>query len=164
MSRAAAIVMSAILLLGGLGACGGDEDEGPTRAEFAARADRICAETSAQASPLLRRLVAGAPGLTAARARRLAPVGAEVHELAGAYVRRLAALERPEDDRDEIAAWLVRTQEVVDAIGRSAAALAAGRSVEALGTLQATQTTAAEANAAASDLGLDDCSQVLTVG
>ena len=39
MSRAAAIVMSAILLLGGLGACGGDEDEGPTRAEFTARAE-----------------------------------------------------------------------------------------------------------------------------
>lgn len=165
MSHPLAIVTAAALILGVLSGCGGDgADEGPTRAQYAARADRICRETSAQAAPLLRRLAAGVSGLTADRARALAPVGTRVHALARDYVQRLSALEQPPDDRDEIATFLSRTRQVVDAIGRSAAALSAGRTVEALGTLQATQSAAAEANGAAAGLGLDGCASVLTIG
>lgn len=163
MSRALAIVTSAALLVGGLAACGGG-DEGPSHDEYVAGADRICRTTSARAAPLLRRLAAGASGLTAARARALAPVGERVHAMGQDYLAKLSALEQPQADREQIAAWLARTRKVVDSIGSSAAALSAGRVVEALGTLQATQTTASEANAAASDLGLYDCATVLSIG
>ena len=164
-SRALAGLALIALLAGGLAACGGggDEDEGPTRAQYIARADRVCRDTTTQARPLLRRLVTAASGLTPPPARTLAPVGREVHELARGHLARLRAIEQPQDERTAIAAWLKQTQAVVAAIGRSAAALSAGRRAEAFGTLQATQTSASQANAAASDLGLSDCATVLSI-
>lgn len=163
-SRRIVIAASAALALLTLSACGGGQATGPSRADYIARAERICRDTTAQAAPLLRRFAAGAASLNATSARKLAPVGERIHALASAYIARLRALPQPAADRAKIARFLSLSREVIDGLGQAATALSAGHTVEVLGTLQGVQATANDANAAAVAYGLRDCAKVLAIG
>jgi len=158
-----ALVAAALACLS-LGACGGREQAGVTRAQYIVRADRICHATRVQAAPMLRRLAAGAGSLDAASVRRLAPLGRRIHTLATGYLGRMSALRQPAGDNAEIERFLSATRRAADAIGKAAAAAAAGHAVEALGALQQAQSAANDANAAAAAYGLGECARVLTLG
>lgn len=164
MLRRSALAASPILIALALGACGGGHKTTSDRDAYIARADGICRETSVRAGPLLRRLAVGAASLTPASARGLAPLGRRVHQIAGAYIARLSALSPPAADRAEIARFVSLSRQVIDAIGGASAALSAGRTTQALATLQRVQATAGAADAAAAAYGFDDCATVLAIG
>lgn len=161
MSRRVLIAGALVLAVGG---CGGGGDKGPTHAQFVARADRICREAAVQARPSLLQLSTGLTSISPASVRRLAPAGERLHAVSRAYLARLGALERPSADNARIERFLALSRQVSDAIGRAATAAGAGRTVEALATLQGVQQTARDANAAAADYGLRACARLLPAG
>lgn len=162
--RTAMVLVTATVVSLSPAACGTREQAGVTRAQYIARADRICRATHARAAPLLRRLAARAGTLDAAGLPRLAPLGRRVHEIASRYLLAISRLEQPPGDRDEIGRFLAPSRQAVAAIGEAAAAASAGRPVEVLGRLQEAQTAAAAANAAGAAYGFSDCARALTLG
>ena len=145
--------------------CGGG-DGGPTKAEYIARADRICQATKAETAPLVQQLTAaaGSGSVTTAQARKLARVAGRLQTMGAAYVARLKALDRPSGDTGDVDRFLTSSGQVVDALGRAAAALKTGNVTGALGLLQANTVTAAAAGSAAQAYGFKECVSVLPSG
>jgi hypothetical protein len=157
--RRTALILAALVALAGCGGSGG-----PTKAQYIARADPICASARAQAQPIIAQLAAAAGSLDAASARRLAPAVSRLHSVGVSYLARLRALQQPSGDRAAIDDFLRPSAQVVDAVGTAASALAAGDTVRALAQLQQIQPLALDANAAEQRYGLRQCGSVLSVG
>lgn len=144
--------------------CGGGT-KGPSKADYIARADRICLTTKTQTAPLVRQLADAASGsVSAARARRLAGVLGQLHTMGAGYVASLQRLDQPSGDRAEIQRFLAASREVVDALGQATSELRAGNVTGALALLQAGTPTAERANAAAQAYGFKQCVSVLPSG
>lgn len=157
--RALGALGAAALVAGG---CGGSAEEGPSKSQYTARADRICATTLAASAPLVARVTAaGATSLTARRAKRLADVMRRLHALGVSYRERLRALEQPPGDGEQIDAFLTPTSQVVDAVGDGGATLARGDVMAALALLARARTLDEQAAAAARDYGFERCGSVI---
>ena len=115
-------------------ACGGDD--GPSRAEYRARANAICATAEARTAPLVRQLSTAARSLSAARAPEAAAIARRLQTDAGRYVAQLRRLEQPSDDNDEIEAFLGPAERLVDGLGRAAVALERRDVLRAAGVVQ----------------------------
>jgi hypothetical protein len=144
--------------------CGGGT-KGPSKADYIARADRICLTTKTQITPLVRQLASAASGsVSAAQARRLAGVVSRLHTMGAGYLASLQRLDQPSGDRAQIQRFLKASREVVDALGRATSELRAGNVTGALALLQAGAPTAEGANAAAQAYGFEQCVSVLPSG
>ena len=151
-----------------LAGCGGGGDGGPTRAEYVARANRICQAASVRAAPFVTRLSAAAAALytgkslPAVRTRLLAREVGELHDVAAGYVAQLRGLNQPSGDRTTIKRFLNSSAAIVDAMGQASAALGTGDVTSALAALQRGQSASDEAKAAAQAYGLDACESVVS--
>jgi hypothetical protein len=126
MNRGGAVGVPAAAVLAA--ACGGNE--GPSRAEYTARANTICAPAETRTGPLVR---------------------------AGRYVAQLRRLERPSDDEEETEAFLGPAERLVSELGRAAGALGRRDVLGAAGVVQESQRMAGDAQAAAGRYGLSEC-------
>jgi hypothetical protein len=157
--RSTALVLATLAALAGCGS-----SSGPTKAQYIARADPICASARAQAQPIIAQLAGAAGSLNASSARALAPAVSRLHAIGVSYLSRLRALRQPSGDHAAIDGFLRPSAQVVDAVGTAATALAGGDSVRALAQLQQIQPPALDANSAAERYGLRQCGSVLSVG
>ena len=135
----------------GLAACG-DDDEGPSKAEYIEKADAVCAAADVKFDDIYRAQLQDQSNPKRAQAglRALLP---EERKL----LSELRALEKPADDRDEIDRIYAARERAVDAME------AAARSPEsALAYVQAEVDAEgeggfAEASRLASEYGMVDC-------
>lgn len=157
---AAPLVATAAGLLS-VGGCGGSG--GPSKSEYIAKADAICRSAQTQAAPLIQKLTFTVTGSPApARMRRAAAIVGDLQAIGRSYMSRLRALERPGHDDKAIAAFLVPTGQVIDALAEARAALQRGETVRALGLLQQAQPVDAEAGAAARSYGFKQCGSIIS--
>ena len=147
-SRLAAV--AAASLVTGLAACG-DDDEGPSKSEYVAQADAVCAAADVKLDAIFRSELGGKPNPKQAQAGLRAMLPEERKLLS-----ELRALETPEGDRDEIdRIWAARQRAVdgLEAAARSpASAIAYVADEEDEG-----ERGFAEASRLASEYGLVDC-------
>ena len=153
--KGAAIILAGLALL--VAGCGGG-GQSAEKAAYIAKADRICQAMQAEAAPLIGRLATVASGsVTPVQARKLAGVVDRLHTVGALYTARLAQLKRPRGDQAAIRAFLEPSTQIVESLGRAAAALRGGDVTSALGLLQAGQPTAQRADAAAREYGFKRC-------
>lgn len=99
----------------------GEDDEG--RRAFAAAAEQICADANSAATGLATQIAIAQRGSdTPAVYRDVGALTGRRADTARRYLDRLDALEVPDEDRDEIKAWLAgqrRRQTLVDALARA---------------------------------------------
>jgi hypothetical protein len=144
---------AALLLVFALSACGGGEAEGeggpPTRAEFIARADELCAEHNEKLEQATEQLTAKPPPLSD---DELDAFVADYADAYGDMAADLGDLERPRDD-DAVERYM-------DGIERTAAGLeeAAEGEGNSDAVQQALQNSTREASMLAQDVGLEVCS------
>jgi len=147
-SRSAGTVLAAAASLT-LAACGGDDDTGPSKAEFIQRADAICARSDREAGAIARR------SFQNPRKPRPREAQAAIRE-AVPRVRRsleeLRALERPDGDERAIDEYLAAV-----AKGLTTLETVAEDPRLSLETLRAGDATFREANELARRYGMKDC-------
>ncbi len=154
MRRVAACVLAAVALAD----CGGDD--GPSRADFAARAEEICAEVAAATTPLRRQVREVArlrePELVFRRTeelqRRLAAEEARA-------VDRLDATPHPEDD-EEVHQWMATLRRARVAREALAAAYGAGDLGLIARTAAASDRVEQQADALARRIGTPGCTTI----
>jgi hypothetical protein len=102
-TRAAVVATGLIVLAGGLGACGDDEDEkqGLSKQDYIAKSGAICVANGKKADAAFKRIVQGAPRTTATAHRF---VSTAVVPIFSDSVSRRAKLPAPDGDEQEIAA------------------------------------------------------------
>ena len=159
MKRVAAILALAVLAV--LAGCGGGG--GPSKADYIAKADKICRAARTDALPMIRQMTAGGTSPGAAQARQLAGVTAKLHATEARYLGRLRALDRPSGDSDAIEKFLAPATQVVDAIDSASSALRGGDVATALSLLGRAQFAAAEAKNAADAYGFKACGGALAL-
>jgi hypothetical protein len=155
-----AAALALLVTLATLG-CGGEE--GPSRAEYQAKANAICAAARSRTAPLVEQLSAAAGSLTAARAAEAAAAARRLETLAGRSVAQLRALEQPSGDTEEIERFVGAGERLVAAVGRAAQALRDRDVIRALGVVQQSRGLGREAEAAAAAYGLDQCERFLAL-
>jgi len=154
----AALALAAVLAMAGCGS------SAPTKAQYVAKADAICAAESARTAPLIGQVTAAASALGtggASGARKLESTVAELLAVTATYLARLQKLEQPSGAHAAIGRFLTPLAGVVGAIGQAATALDAGQSQQALGLLEKARPTAAQATSGAREYGLVRCETVL---
>jgi translation initiation factor 2B subunit (eIF-2B alpha/beta/delta family) len=102
MNRFAALPLILVLFALALSACG-DDDDAPTKAEFAEQAEKICQNAEKQLDDI---------GQTAESPSEIADAVDKVIDQSRSSLEELRSLERPEGDAGEAA------QKFVDALGR----------------------------------------------
>jgi hypothetical protein len=131
-----------------LGACGGGDGK-PTRDEFVAKADKLCAATNEQGTQLARESFADPRKPTAEEAqafvRRAVPLQRRL-------LRDVGDLERPDGDDARIDRLLASAGKGTDAIERAGAT-----PKSALALLNSPEDPLAESQKLAKDYGLEDC-------
>ena len=140
------------LALGVTLAVSGCGDSGPSKAEFIERADAICAAEAKRGEQLVFEQIPDPENPTARQVLFAVQAYSRIRRETAA---RVAALERPEDDDEEIQDWVDKTTAAVDRVETIPGA------EEAIAALQASGTPADpfhEANQAAAEYGFDDCS------
>ncbi len=155
---AAALAAVGVVLAG----CGGGSS-GPTKADYIARADKICRQARSAALPLVKQVTAGGFSLSPSEAKKLAGVASQLHTVEARYLAQLQALEQPSADKKAIAAFLTPAASVVKAIDSAAAALQRGDLVTTLGLLNEAQSAGSEAKTAADAYGFKDCGSALAL-
>jgi hypothetical protein len=145
--------VSALMLAFAFSACGGD-DGGPSKAEFIEDADAICAEASARAEELARQGFSDpqnpTPDEVLAIVEQLIPLQRETT----ADVR---ALDKPEDEEDEIDSLLNQADAATDRAEQEI-----DTPQEAVAVVQASDTPQDpfyEVNQAFAEYGFEDCSE-----
>lgn len=152
-----AALVGAVALLAG---CGGG---GPTKAQYTAKANAICAGAGTQTTALVGQLTKAAGSLGAANpsaARELASTLEQLHTTTGATLAKLRALEQPSADHAAIERFLSSLAVVNETLGKTATAAGAGQLRETLAQLEATAPAAGQMASAAKAYGLDECASL----
>ena len=161
-ARALALVLTAAALAGCGG--GGSASHGPTRAAYIAKADKICASAHAETNHLINQIKALATALVigGTKAAPTAPaLVAKLHTVAAADLARLRALAQPSGDHSAIAQFLGPLGLIVQAMGKAADDLRAGKAVDAASLFSAAIPTAQTVRSAATAYGLRSCPNLL---
>jgi hypothetical protein len=164
-SRRPASIFASLAISGllALSACGGGGG-GPDKSAYIGKANAICQRASTQTGPLIKQVTSLAGSLTSggsSTARQLAATLSGLHTAAAGYLAQLQRLKQPSGDRAAIKRFLTPLAQVVDAIGKAAAAVASGQLPAALGLLQQAAPVAQDATAAARAYGMRQCETVL---
>jgi hypothetical protein len=139
--------LAAVLAAAALAGCGGDDDEGPSKAEYVEKADAVCAKTDVKIDDVVRS-VGRDPNSAQAQSglRAILP-------LERSLLTELRALEKPAADEDEIDRIWDARERAVDEL--EAASRAPGTS---LTYVETDETPAFEETARlASEYGMVDC-------
>lgn len=150
MIRKLTALLIAAALPFGLIACGGDDDEGPSKEEFVKEANAICTKASAEAEQIGEGAFKDPEDPTPKEAQALLK---EILPLAEQQLRDLEELEKPKDDEDEIEKILAAYE-----TGNTQIREAAATPEEALIAVASSDKIYAEADNLADAYGLDDCS------
>jgi hypothetical protein len=151
--------IAALVLLAAAAAatgCGGDdEDKGPTKQAFIAKADAICAEANKKEAALNPGEIGWHYGDRFEDSAFLSKFTAPGQDA----LRQLKALEPPKDDRQQMAAVLSSLQALVGALDEQAADARAGRR-QASANVTAYERAYADLAIAAGQAGLTECQGV----
>jgi hypothetical protein len=156
----AAATAGGLLILTGCGGSGG-----PSKSQYIAKADAVCATAHTQTAPLIGQVAAAGASLAsgaAGAARRLAAAVQRLHEVAAGGLAQLRALRQPSGDHAAIERFLTPLASVVDAIGQAATVLGSGQAPQALGLLQQVQPVARQVTSAAQAYGLRECGSLFS--
>ena len=154
------VAVSAVGLLA-LAGCGGSS--GPTKAQYVAKANTICADARKQTLPLIGALKSSiASVLSGGSEKPLIRVAKRLNTTASATLTRLRAIARPDADSAKIARFLKPLSGVVADLGQLASTLGAGNTADALAALEREQATGAKVVKAAQAYGLTRCSTLLS--
>jgi hypothetical protein len=162
--RATAFALLAISGLLALSGCGGGGG-GPGKSAYIAKANAICQSASSQTAPLIKQVTSLAGSLSSgssSAAQRLADTLARLHTVAAGYLAQLQRLKQPSGDHAAINRFLTPLAQVVDAIGKAAAAVSSGQVPAALGLLEQAGPVAQDATSAARAYGMRECETVLS--
>ncbi len=138
-----------------MGCGGGDEDKGLTKQEFVARAEAICAEANKKEAALNPGGIGWHYGAKFDDPAFLSKFSAGGRDA----LRRLKALEPPEEDREKVAAVISSLQAMVSAMGEQAADVRAGRRQTAA-NVNEYERGYGDLAAAAAQYGLTECQGV----
>lgn len=155
---AAALSVCAALALAGCGT------SAPSKSQYVAKADAVCARASAKTAPLIRQVTAAAAALAtggASAAVQLGKLLAELHGVANASVEELRKLKQPSGEHAAIERFVKPFSEVAGAIGKAAAALEKGQARQALELLEQIRPASEQATAGSRAYGLKQCETVL---
>jgi len=150
---AAALALSVLLLAG----CG---SSAPSKSEYTAKANAVCASTNAKTGPAIQQVTAAASALEKGGASglpRLADAIAQLHAAAASGLAQLEKLEQPSGDHTQISAFLVSYSTVVSGINEAATLLAKGQPQQAVATLERLKPAAEQAAHGAQAYGLTQC-------
>lgn len=147
--RKLAVVLVVAALPLGLVACGGDDDEGPSKEEFVKEANAVCTKANAEVEQVSADAFEDPEDPQPAEAQAYL---AELVPILRQQQLDLEKIEKPKDDEEEIEAILTAAD-----TGITALAEGAKKEDEALAVVIAGDETFAEANKLATDYGLDDC-------
>lgn len=164
-SRARASTFASLAITGvlALTACGGGGG-GPNRSAYITKANAICQRASSQTGPLIKQVTSLAASVTSGRSStQLAGTLSRLHTVAAGFLAQLERLKQPSGDRAAIKRFLTPLAQVVDAIGKAAAAVGGGQLPAALGLLERAGPVAQDATAAAQAYGMRQCETVLAV-
>lgn len=148
----------AVLALAGCGS------SAPTKAQYDAKANAICASAGAKTAPLIREVTAGAAALASGNVHgvpALASAVTHLHETGTQTLAELQKLEQPSGGHAAIESFLTPLGSVVSAIGKAAEDLDKGQAQQALGVLEQIRPTSQQATAAADAYGMTSCGTVL---
>lgn len=136
------VSIPALMLVG----CG---DEGPTKQEFIARADRICADAKQDLAKLGRPKDIGDLERLSAEARR---INARV-------LKELRALEAPEEDRAQIRRMIERLEHATETIPSLTEAARAGDEAALARAARRIRVATEDASRIARDYGFKECAE-----
>jgi hypothetical protein len=142
-------------------ACGSSS---PTPAQYAAKADAICASARTQTGPLVQQLATDAQSLSSggqAAEQRLTGALQSLHGTASEALGKLRKLQRPSSGVQPVERFLASLGTVVTALERSAGDAAAGRPERALAALGQSAPVAGQLAEAARQAGMRQCPTML---
>ena len=139
------------LLLGAMPAACSGGSSGPTRVEFVRQANRVCRNAAAEVSKLR------IPGR--ADVGSMPQAASEVVAVQRRYLARLRAIERPKEDRTQIAQWLALVDQTIDQAEVSAQSQSDGDIARAVTANLNGAALDRRADERARALGLEDCVQ-----
>lgn len=148
----------AVLALAGCGS------SAPTKSQYDAKANAVCATASTKTAPLIREVTAGAAALAGGNVHgvpALASAVTRLHETAETTLAELQKLKQPSGGHAAIERFLTPLASVVGAIGQASEALDKGQAQQALGVLEQVRPTSQQATAAADAYGMTSCGTVL---
>jgi exonuclease VII small subunit len=150
MRKLTALLVVAAMPLGVV-ACGGDDDEGPSKEEFVEEANAVCTRTNSEIEQVSTDAFKDPEDPKPAEAQAYL---AELVPILEQQQTDLEELEKPKDDEEEI-------EEILTAAETGITALEEGskKREEALAVVIAGDETFAEANRLATAYGLDECAQ-----
>ena len=162
--RARTLALLAAVAAVAVAGCGSSGAHGPTKAAYITKADAICASAHAETNHLINQIKALATALVigGTKAAPTAPalVG-KLHTVAAADLARLRALAQPSGDHSAIAQFLGPLGLIVQAMGKAADDLRAGKAVDAASLFSAAIPTAQTVRSAAKAYGLRSCPNLL---
>jgi len=157
----ALLAISGLLALSG---CGGGRSPSPSKSAYITKANAICQTARSQTAPLITQVTSLAGSVSSgspSAAQRLAATLTHLHAVAAGYLAQLERLQQPSGDHAAIEQFLTPLAQVVDAIGKAAAAVGSGQLPAALGLLEQAAPEAQDATAGAQAYGMRQCETVL---
>jgi hypothetical protein len=142
-------------------ACGSSS---PTPAQYAAKADAICATARTQTGALVQQVATDAQSLSSggqAAEQHLTGALQSLHGTASEALGKLRKLQRPSSGGQPVERFLVALSTVVTALERSAGDAAAGRPEQALAALGQSAPVASQLAEAARQAGMRQCPSML---
>ena len=138
----------------------------PTKAEFVAKANAVCATASAQTGKLLSEVEAATTAALSApsahSAAQLAGLVAQLHSAALRVLGELQSLNPPASDRAAISQFLTPLTHAITGLGEADKAITSGHATQALSSLLTLQSKTPQLAAAAHAYGLTGCEGVLS--
>jgi hypothetical protein len=141
------------LITAGYAGCGGDDGDGPSKQEFVAKADAICASANKKEAAL------GAPGPGWMYREQFddADFLARFNAVGRAALRQLKALTPPQENRKAVGAALDSIARMVRALDARTVAVRAGRQDKRAAHIRAYEQGYADLTSSAGPLGLTEC-------
>ena len=138
----------------------------PTKAEYIAKANAICAGASAQTGKLLGEVesatTAALRAPSASGGAHLADLVAGLHSAALRVLGELQSLTPPSSDRAAVAQFLTPLTHAITGLGQADQAIVSGHATQALSSLLELQSRTPQLASAAQAYGLTECEGVLS--
>jgi hypothetical protein len=95
------------IMAGGVAACGGDDDKGPSKAEYIEEVDRICAQSDAETNRLAGDAFEDPEKPKPEEAQAFLEQGVPVVKEA---IEDIKEVEKPKDDEEKLEEWITATE------------------------------------------------------
>jgi len=144
-----------------LAACG---SSGPTKSQYVAKAQTICANAKKQTEPLIRQITASAGALVKHDTHAITTIGTsmgQLHGIAATTLEKLRKLKQPSGDHAAIERFLTPFAGVTSALGHAATSLTEDQSQQAFATLEQLRPVSQEARSGAQAFGLAQCKTMI---